>query len=201
MDKANKIRQPKQGRSIETKQKIISAGYDIFSSVGYYGTNTAEIAKAAGVSTGIIYGYFKDKRDILLCVLEIYINDVTRPILSIMENASASVDLKMLVTKIVDAVIGIHQKNARLHNTLHSLAATDEGVNARFSDLEKELTDRISERLVSLGYDGERLPEKVHFAMNVIQSFAHEFVFDNHDYIDYGVMRSIVDKTVVEIFE
>ena len=60
----NQIRQPKQSRSVETKNRIITAGYQLFSEVGYYGTNTAEIAKKAGVSTGIVYGYFKDKKDI-----------------------------------------------------------------------------------------------------------------------------------------
>ena len=69
----NTIRQPRQERSIEKKNKIINAGYELFSEVGYYGTNTAEIAKRAGVSTGIVYGYFQDKRDILISVLEIYI--------------------------------------------------------------------------------------------------------------------------------
>ena len=52
----NEVRQPRQERSIEKKNKIIEAGYQLFSEVGYYGTNTAEIAKRAGVSTGIVYG-------------------------------------------------------------------------------------------------------------------------------------------------
>ena len=66
------IREPNQERSIEKKNKIIEASYEIFSEAGYYGTNTTDIAKRAGVSTGIVYSYFKDKRDILLYVLNIY---------------------------------------------------------------------------------------------------------------------------------
>ena len=65
----SEVRTPRQERSIAKKKKIIEAGYELFSKVGYYATNTAEIAKHAGVSTGIVYGYFKDKRDILLDVL------------------------------------------------------------------------------------------------------------------------------------
>ncbi len=44
---ASNIRVPQQERSIEKKNKIIQAGYQLFSEVGYYGTNTAEIAKRA----------------------------------------------------------------------------------------------------------------------------------------------------------
>ena len=70
------VREPQQERSIEKKNRIIEAGYKLFSEVGYYGTNTAEIAKRAGVSTGIVYGYFQDKRDILISVLSIYIESI-----------------------------------------------------------------------------------------------------------------------------
>ena len=45
----NLVREPRQERSIEKKNRIIDAGYELFSEVGYYGTNTAEIAKKAGV--------------------------------------------------------------------------------------------------------------------------------------------------------
>jgi len=58
----NEIREPRQERAKLKKDAIIKAAYKIFSEVGYYNTNTADIAKAAKVSTGIVYGYFKDKK-------------------------------------------------------------------------------------------------------------------------------------------
>ena len=36
----NQVREPQQERSIEKKNKIIEAGYELFSETGYYGTNT-----------------------------------------------------------------------------------------------------------------------------------------------------------------
>lgn len=64
------IREPIQKRSIEKKEKIIESGFELICEKGYYNTNTAEIAKNAGVSTGIVYQYFKDKHDILIDALE-----------------------------------------------------------------------------------------------------------------------------------
>ena len=46
-------------------QHDLHTGHILFCEKGYYRTNTAEIAKAAGVSTGIVYSYFHDKKDIL----------------------------------------------------------------------------------------------------------------------------------------
>ncbi|MBF2595554.1 TetR/AcrR family transcriptional regulator, partial [Listeria welshimeri] len=58
------VRTPIQKRSLEKKQKIINAGFELFCEKGYYQTSTNEICKRAGVSTGALYSYFTDKKDI-----------------------------------------------------------------------------------------------------------------------------------------
>jgi len=196
----NIVREPRQERSIEKKNKIIEAGYQLFSEVGYYGTNTAEIAKRAGVSTGIVYGYFQDKRDILICVLEIYINKVFDPILKMFDKLKAPVNYDELIPSVIELTIKTHKKHAKMHEVLHSLASTDEAVNGQFIALEDSITVKIAERLGTLGIKLDNAMEKIHFAMDIIQSFSHEYVFDKHDYIDYFVMRDMVTKTVVSLF-
>lgn len=195
------VREPKQERSIEKKNKIIQAGYELFSECGYYGTNTQEIAKRAGVSTGIVYGYFKDKRDILICVLNIYIERVSCSLMDIMRDLRAPLDFNKAADSIVQKTIEMHTENAKLHNALHSLSATDELVQNEFIALETRITERISCRLKELGAPQNALIEKVHIAMNLVQSFAHEYVFDNHEYINYSVMRKIVIASVARLFE
>jgi len=196
----NDVRQPQQERSIEKKNKIIEAGYQLFSEVGYYGTNTAEIAKRAGVSTGIVYGYFQDKRDILICVLENYINKVFAPYFKMFEKISHPVDFSELITKIIDQTIKTHKNNRKIHEVLHAMASTDEAVNSEFIALEDQITVKIAEKLSSLGIVIENALEKIHFAMDVIQSFSHEYVFDKHDYLDYFVMKDMVVQTLVNLF-
>ena len=70
------IRKPKQLRAIAKKEKIIASGFELICQNGYYNTNTAEIAKKAGVSTGIIYQYFEDKYDIFMNALQKYGDDI-----------------------------------------------------------------------------------------------------------------------------
>ena len=82
----NAIREPIQKRSIEKKEKIIKYGFDLICEKGYYNTNTAEIAKAAGVSTGIVYSYFNDKHDILLEGLKRYANGIFYPSIDFIKN-------------------------------------------------------------------------------------------------------------------
>ena len=195
------IRQPKQERSIETKNKIINSAYKLFSEVGYHSTTTALIAKNAEVSTGIVYGYFLDKRAILLDVLELYINKVFQPINAIFDNITLPVDFSQIIEEAVKKTIEIHQENAQMHTTLHSLTGTDEEVNRRFVELEDNLTKQIAEKLTALGLKISNLNEKIHLAMNVIQSFAHESVYDMHEYIDYPAMQKIVCQLLVNLFK
>ena len=197
----NQIREPQQERSIEKKNKIIQAGYELFSEVGYHGTNTVEIAKRAGVSTGIVYGYFQDKRDIMISVLQIYIDKVYMPVMDIVKGIGTPLSIDQVVPQIIDKTLEMHEQNAKLHNTLHSLATTDETVNARFIALEDNITENMSEQLKQNGVTLPNVKERVHLAMNIVQSFAHEYVFDNHPYIDYAAMRETVCQTIVNLFK
>lgn len=197
----NCVREPQQLRSIEKKNKIIEAGYRLFSEVGYYGTNTAEIAKKAGVSTGIVYGYFQDKRDILISVLDIYVKKAFEPLFEIIDSLSYPIDFESLIPKILDRTIKTHKTNRKIHEALHAMANNDEAINAEFISLEDEITVKIAEKLQTLEVNIENPLEKIHFAMDIVQSFSHEYIFDKHEYIDYIEMKNMVIKTLIALFK
>jgi len=55
---------------IESKRKIIDAAMAIFSTKGYAKASIREIAKAAGISIGGVYIYFKNKEDLYKDIIE-----------------------------------------------------------------------------------------------------------------------------------
>ncbi len=195
------VRTPKQQRSIETKARIIDSGYKLFAEMGYFNTNTAEIAKHAGVSTGIVYGYFRNKRDILLEVLDVYVRDVFTPVLEKFINLETPLNFEKLLIDVIDETVRIHNENANIHEALHSLTSQDEAVEKKFLDLEYDMTESICNALTRLNYNPEDLYERVHLAMETIQSYAHECAFDLHDYIDYNKMRASVIKMLLSLFK
>lgn len=198
MDK--KIREPKQSRSVEKKNRIVQVGYELFAEKGYFNTNTAEIAKKAGVSVGLVYGYFNDKRDILLEVLDIYIKDVFQPIINMFKKLSAPLDMERIINHIVDKSVDIHKSNALIHETLHSMTYIDEEIKNRFLSLEDKMTGEIVSSLKGAGFAPIDLKEKVHLAVEIIQSYAHECVYDHHDYLNYEFMRNNIIKMLQSIF-
>ena len=195
------VRTPVQQRSIEKKNKIIRAGYQMFAEKGFFATNTSEIAKCAGVSTGIVYGYFRDKRDILLEVLEIYIFNAFSPVFEVFEKQTQPLDLERLMQEVIDSMILSHRENASMHEALQAISSTDKEVTDRFLLLEGEMTQKIAQKLAFIGYDKPHLTEKAHLLIQITQTFAHEFVFDHHEYIDYDAMRTFVVKMLLNLFE
>ena len=73
------VRNPQQTRSIEKKNKIIKAGFELFCEQGYYATTTTHICHRAGISTGALYSYFKNKKDIFkMCIRDRAEADIDR---------------------------------------------------------------------------------------------------------------------------
>jgi TetR/AcrR family fatty acid metabolism transcriptional regulator len=62
------IHAKRQKRSIviDKRKEIIAAAIDVFAKKGYNKSNIMEVAEKAGVATGTVYLYFKNKDDLLL---------------------------------------------------------------------------------------------------------------------------------------
>ena len=196
----SQIREPMQARSIEKKNRIVDAGYALFEEVGYYNTNTAEIAKRAGVSTGIVYGYFADKKDILALVADRYMTKVTTPLYD-MINTSSLRSLPTLVGEFLDYAVVSHRQNAKMHEALHSLRAFDNDINDKFIAFEDGVTKAFSAKLLEFNPNFTSSVEKTHLALNIIQCYSHEYVFDKHLYIDYDILKKLVVDTVCSLFQ
>ena len=80
-----KVREPIKKNSIEKKNRIIEKGFELMCNRGYHNVSCVDIAKYANVSTGIIYQYFKDKRDIFLEGVKDYSNKIMFPMIDILD--------------------------------------------------------------------------------------------------------------------
>ena len=66
------------------REEITTAARDLFSRKGFHGTSVPDIARAAGISTGLIYYIFPSKEDILLAccqeAAELHLNFFTQTV-------------------------------------------------------------------------------------------------------------------------
>ena len=68
----NKVRTPKQERSIQKKERIRATSLELFCKYGYHSTTTNQIAKEAHMSIGSLYEYYANKEAILVEILDDY---------------------------------------------------------------------------------------------------------------------------------
>ncbi len=193
------IRKPIQKRSIEKKEKIIQSGFELICKKGYYNTNTAEIAKNASVSTGIVYQYFKDKHDIFIEALKKYADNIFYPMLNIPLKEFDKNDLDKIVRNMIENFIQNHKLSQSAHEEIMAMAHSDKDVAFYFHKREIEMTEKIYDLLVENGFNKKNLMEKSHIAIGLIDNLCHEIVYHKHSNLDYNVMINICIYTIVNM--
>ena len=197
----NSIREPIQKRSIEKKEKIIKAGFELICKQGYHNTNTVEIAKAAGVSTGIVYQYFKDKHDIFIIGLERYADEIFFPMLTVSKSNFDKFDIEQILETMINRFIENHKLSQKAHEEIMAMTHSDKAVADFFHERELYMTDSIVNLLLQNGINSENLEEKVHISIHLMDDLCHEIVYHKHEQLNYNIMIDLVIKTVVNLFK
>jgi len=198
----NGIREPIQKRSIEKKEKIIKHGFDLICEKGYYNTNTVEIAKAAGVSTGIVYSYFNDKHDILLEGLKRYADSIFYPSIDFINYTKMDENnLDTIIRKTISQFVENHKLSQAAHEELTAMIHSDKDVANFFHNQEIEMTNVLVSLLQKNGFDCINLKERTHIIIGLIDNICHEIVYHKHKDLDYDVMTNIVVNEIVDILK
>ncbi|MGN1000757.1 MAG: TetR/AcrR family transcriptional regulator [Bacilli bacterium] len=192
----SKIREPIKKSSIEKKNRIIEKGFELMCDKGYYNVNCIDIAKYAGVSTGIIYQYFENKKAIFLAGVRNYSDEIILPIVDILNLKDIKTNLKEIIEKIIDNFINSHKISKRAHEQLMAMSHMDDTVSNIFNDREIELTKKIVKLLEENQFNSDNLEEKVHICIGIIDNFCHEVVYHKHELLDYNNMKKEIIKTI-----
>ena len=197
----NEIREPIQKRSIEKKDKIIKSGFELICKKGYYNTNTAEIAKYAGVSTGIVYQYFKDKHDIFIAGLDRYVDTIFYPMINFSEKNLSKENLPKEIKNMITHFITDHKVSKSAHEEITSMVHSDKDVAYYFYKREMDMTTKFASVLENNGFNKENLLEKVHVVIGMIDNLCHEIVYHKHKDLDYDKMIDLVIDNIVQILK
>ncbi len=188
---------PIQQRSIDKKNRIKEAGFAVFCENGYYNTNTKEIAQRAGVSTGILYRYYADKKSILMDVMDGYFNRFSDDLNSILCEIDNVDELRGLIDRIVDYIVSLHDSSTSLHEELASLAHYDDEVEKYLYRVQENMVNTIVRRMDELGMNTDSPHEKLHIIINLFESYCHEVAYHRHDGEDYARLRSLIVDTTL----
>lgn len=196
---------PTQKRSIEKRNKIIENGFKLICEKGYYNISTPDIAKAAGVSTGIVYQYFNDKKDIFIEGIKNYSQTIMFPMLDILETENIEIhnieDLEKYLLKIINSFIENHTMSKKAHEELMAMSHLDEEIGTIFKETEFEFTKKVAYFLEENNIKITNPIEKIHIAIGIVENLCHEIVYHKHEKIDYEAMKKEVIKIVLGILK
>ena len=196
---SSEIREPIQKRSIEKKEKIIKAGFELICKEGYHNTDTSKIPKKASVSTGIIYQYFKDKRDIFMAGLEKYADEIFYPMINISDIKIDKNNISDIIKTMIRKYISNHKLSLIAHEEITAMTHSDKDVAYYFYMREIEMTHKISNILIENNFDIPNINEKVHIIIGLIDNLCHEIVYHKHKELNYEIMTNIVVSQIVNI--
>lgn len=130
----------------EKQEKILESALELFANLGYNATATSKIAKKAGVSEGLIFRHFGNKRGLLKAIMDAgnrRLIEVIRPVLE--ENDPAEV-----IRKTIELPFGIPESEYDYWRLQFKLKWDDEYDNP---DNIKPLTDKLVWAFTALNYE------------------------------------------------
>jgi len=118
----------------ERRGQVLRAAVKLFSEKGYYTTTIQQIARAAGVSIGLIYQYFGDKDDVLFLSLKLVLESYEKEIPLRLEGIEHPVERLcmavraycMIVDRLRDATVLAYRSTKSLRSDRRDLIKQDE---------------------------------------------------------------------------
>ena len=191
------VRIPQQKRSIEKKEKIIEAATRIFMENGYFSTNTADIAKEANISTGSVYAYYEDKKDILLACLNRFGDTLTQEICENIGSLSVTGDISSTIKKVLQIFVDFQNWTKLLHDEIMSLQYRDEDVKNYFSHIEQAMMTAVTNQLDASGYTFRHEREQTFLLFKMIMGIEDELAFDHSPDIDHDILIDECTQTIL----
>jgi AcrR family transcriptional regulator len=142
--KASSAEKPRKGARTrnpeESRRALVDAAARIFNTVGYHGTDTNRIARAAGYTPGSFYTHFRDKKSIFLEVYRRWVEEEFAVISAVLASAPVGTRRRRLAKDILEH----HRKWRVFRASLSALYAIDEEVRSvRLAERDRQIDGMI----------------------------------------------------------
>jgi len=138
------VRVPRQARSRRTREAILEASIECFEAHGYDETTTAMIAARAGVGVGTVYQYFRDKREILLELLDRSVDEQAEVVTGFLDpDRWRGEDPRQIVRKLIEAIFEVQKIRPGIQRILWERYFKDEDFHQPFEVMRSRIRETI----------------------------------------------------------
>lgn len=183
---------PARGSALATREALVDAAAAQFNEVGFDGTDSNQIARAAGYSPGTFYRHFTDKRDIFVAVYARHLRAEWDALEERLEALPA--EPLELAAALVDGMLAHHKSWRVFRGSLRALLGTDAEVRRALKPARKrqvELFGRLRQRT-----GGKRSPDEDLLALVTLERACDALV--DGELEELGASRGRFLKLVLE---
>lgn len=149
-------RVPQQARSRRTRERILEAAVACFEERGFDATTTAQIAARARLGVGTFYGYFHDKRSILLELLHAAIDGLADAVVKGLDAERwRGRDPRVAVRELVDLVFHSAGLQPGVQRIIWERYFKDPDFRAVAESIERPIRTALTNLLVELRRSGQ----------------------------------------------
>jgi AcrR family transcriptional regulator len=123
--------EPRSAKGADTRNRILSAARQVLAVQGLDRFTTRRVAAAAGVSHGMVHYHFRDKRDLILALVEHARADWVEPLERLVSGAGSALDRAWAVIAWMAEPATIEVM--RVHMALYWFALGDRAARARLA--------------------------------------------------------------------
>ena len=113
---------PRRGQPAATRARLVQAAAEVFNRVGYRGTDSNRLARAAGYAPGTFYKHFPDKRAIFLAAYEAWVTAEWAAVERVLNEPAPRT---VRAAALVDTIVAMHRPWRGLRASLRALVAED----------------------------------------------------------------------------
>lgn len=174
------------------RNQIVGAAVELFSDQGYYRTTVQEVARKAGVSTGLIYQYVEDKEDILLLsildVIDSYRQEVPAALVGVEDpllrvRAAIAAYCRVVDERLLATVLTYRSARSLSHGRRQLIKSAEIETNRLISDCLQDCID-----------SGMFAPVDIEFITYQFVMFAHTWALKHWRLREMYTLDEYVDK-------
>lgn len=183
-------------RGRDTRAVLVETAAEIFNEVGYYGTDTNKIARAAGFAPATFYKHFENKLEIFLaCYPAVVVPDFERLEGGLRSGSSAEATARSAVL----AIIEHHRKWLGCYQSLRALALLDPAAAVAYAERKKNATQVLKRLFRAVG--AEVGDEEAFVAQHLVSNVADAIVEGLVERLDLDAERvvDVVMRMLVQV--
>ena len=167
---------------------------------GYHNTTVDEIAARAGVSTGIAYRYFRNKKDLLLSAVSYGADRISADTRTDeLHIPSEPCGVPAYLEEVLAIFEKYHIRYRRIHEELEGLQHTDDDVRRLYAEITRSKLETLTEYMRKMFGDDVHLREKVYAAIGIMEQHCHMYMKNDLYSLDMDIMRKMTIKAVMQV--